>query len=342
MAYAARNGNHRLGQVPYAHDSALVEKSFSKQSFYKPDTNRVSNGDIHTTNEIINNIEDNVEKRLREIKYTGYYNWKTLPWFWKPPSHNHTAQDDATCGVPDSVETFIEMQQDYRYMLTEIRDLVGLKKNVSTSEDQIKFEITYGVVNGKTCNIICMAESVHKNKPDLQNAGCRFVEFFGGGRFPDEDRTISNFFKPENVAEIRKVLQHTIKVLLRNLPDTVKTQFNKGKLRNWEKCKQLLLSITQCRAKEPPVMKIFAFIKSIPDLTKFGIRDSSIIQTLRELSSMFFQVYKDPINLGEIEGEEYGFIGLELFSPVLNFNFNSQNSAIKIKPLIFNLKPDKS
>ena len=51
-----------------------------------------------------------------------------------------------------------------------------------------------------------------------------------------------------------------------------------------------------------------------------GVKESSIIQHLREISSMFFGIYKEPINLGEIKGEEYGFIGRELFSPGLNFN----------------------
>jgi hypothetical protein len=67
-------------------------------------------------------------------------------------------------------------------------------------------------------------------------------------------------------------------------------------------------------------MRLFAFLKSIPTLAKAGVKKSSLIQNLRDMSCKFLGVYNDLINRAEIEGENFGFIGRELFSPQLNLH----------------------
>ena len=104
------------------------------------------------------------------------------------------------------------------------------------------------------------------------------------------------------------------------LPDTIKSQFDSGRIKDWDNLKKLFYSITGCKVQEPPVMRLFAFLKSIPTLAKAGVKESSLIQNLRDMSCKFLGVYNEPINLAEIEGENYGFIGRELFSPQLNLN----------------------
>jgi hypothetical protein len=104
------------------------------------------------------------------------------------------------------------------------------------------------------------------------------------------------------------------------LPDTIKNQFDSGRIANWDNLKKLFYSINGCKVQEPPVMRLFAFLKSIPILAKSGIKESSIIQNLRDMTCKFLGVYNTPINSAEIEGENFGFIGRELFSPNLNLS----------------------
>jgi hypothetical protein len=114
MAYV-RNGNYRPGSIPNAHDSSLIEKTFSKNSIFKIDLNKIPWGDSNAINKVLNLLEDNITKKLRDNKYTGDYDFRTLPFLWRPPSHHQTCQDDKTRGIPDSVSNFQIMKQEFRY-----------------------------------------------------------------------------------------------------------------------------------------------------------------------------------------------------------------------------------
>jgi hypothetical protein len=143
MAFT-RNGNYRPGNIPSAHDSALIENYFSKNSIFKIDLNRLTWGDSNAVNEILNLLEDNIAKRLRENKYVGIYDFKTLPFMWRPPSHHQTCQDDKTRGEPNSVLGFQEMQKEFRYQMTPISDLIGMSKGLTSNNFQ-KIQLKFGM-----------------------------------------------------------------------------------------------------------------------------------------------------------------------------------------------------
>ena len=105
MAHA-RNSNFSPGSITNAHDSALIEKTFSRNSIFKIDLNKLPWGDSNAVNEVLNLLEDNISKRLGDNKYQGNYDFRSLPFLWRPPSHHQTCQDDKTRGIPSNVSDF--------------------------------------------------------------------------------------------------------------------------------------------------------------------------------------------------------------------------------------------
>ena len=94
MSLARNDGQYRPGSIPCAYDSAFIEKTYSKNLIFKVDLNKIAWGDTNGVNEVLNLLEDNIIKRLRENKYTGIYDFRTLPFLWKPPAHHATCHDD--------------------------------------------------------------------------------------------------------------------------------------------------------------------------------------------------------------------------------------------------------
>ena len=114
MSYEQSVGKVRPGALPGAHDQALINKTFSKNSIFKVDLNFIAKGDVHAVNNIIHNFEDNITKRLRDHKINSIYDFRTLPFLWRPPNYCSTCTDDITKGIPSNMEEFETFQKDFR------------------------------------------------------------------------------------------------------------------------------------------------------------------------------------------------------------------------------------
>ena len=138
MSYEQSCSRIRPASVPGAFDQSLITKTFSKNSIFKVDINYIAKGDVHSVNNIIHNFEDNISKRLRDHEITFNYDFRKLPFLWRLPTYCSTCTDDITKGNPSDMREFEIFQKEYRYMLTDICDLLSVKRIYLRSKRRLK------------------------------------------------------------------------------------------------------------------------------------------------------------------------------------------------------------
>jgi len=307
----------KLGyMLPAAHDNGLRLRALEKFKPIKLRLDEVPDGDLHTLSGFLQLFVDVINSKTRNND-TNYYQTRSLNFTWKNNLFNDDPFADPNLGIPTSLDIFQIWQSSNRFAGSSIESLRVTKVTKSRDEiekaaqDIIIEDFGYIEPDGSI-------RAITSNDPYMSmTQGCKaFIAHFA----PGYSGSLQNFFKKENLDHLRNRMHAILQVGLAMLPDQMIYQFRSGQsFRSFEAIKTYIYELKRCNIREPDILKLRAFIKSISSAAKGGIKIESVIANVRDFCSQFLGKSFSAIDLGEIKGESWNFSGVERYTPFINF-----------------------
>ena len=110
----------------------------------------------------------------------------------------------------------------------------------------------------------------------LKRPTINFIKFFG-----EESCThinsLDEFFEPKEVKKRRDLLTNVASMIGRISTNQIQIQFNMGLVINWSSMKAQNLSLKDCPTEIPSSIRLFGFLKSSVELSKYNIRKHQVL-----------------------------------------------------------------